>query len=93
LLVATPAYCQTAICGPVLDLLLAEHTKRADFVMVHAEVYTDDTISTPAPAVTAYHLNFEPCLFVANAKGAITARLDSIWDASELTAALDTAST
>ena len=91
-LIATPAYCQTAICGPVLDLLLAEHTKRSDFVMVHAEVYTDDTIETPAPAVTAYHLNFEPCLFVANTKGVITARLDSIWDASELTAALDTAS-
>ncbi len=90
-LIGTPAYCQTGICGPVLDLLLAEHLKRSDFTMVHAEVYTDDTINTPAPAVTAYHLNFEPCLFIANAKGVITARLDSIWDAEELSAALATA--
>ena len=41
--------------------------------------------------MTSYHMNFEPCLFVANAKGVLTARLDSIWDAGELSTALDTA--
>jgi hypothetical protein len=90
-LIGTPAYCQTGICGPVLDLLLAESKLRPNFSMVHAEVYTDDTINTPSPAVTNYHMSFEPCLFVANAKGVMTARLDSIWDAGELSKALDTA--
>jgi hypothetical protein len=90
-LIGTPAYCQTGICGPVLDLLLAASKQRPNFTMVHAEVYTDDTISTPSPAVTSYHMSFEPCLFVANAKGVLTARLDSIWDAGELSKALDTA--
>ena len=44
-----------------------------------------------APAVTAYHLNFEPRLFIADAKGTLVARLDSIYDAQELKAALDLA--
>jgi len=88
-LIGTPAYCQTAVCGPVLDLLLAQQPNRPDFTMVHSEVYTDDTIENVAPAVTAYHLNFEPALFIANAKGVLVARLDSIYDTQELTAALD----
>jgi hypothetical protein len=90
-LIGTPAYCQTAICGPVLDLLLTEHANRPDFTMVHAEVYTDSTIETVAPAVTAYHMSFEPALFIADAKGTLVARLDSIYDAQELKAALDLA--
>ena len=92
-LIGTPAYCKTAVCGPVLDLLLAEQPKRPDFTMVHAEVYTDDTLEAIAPAVTAYHLNFEPALFVANDQGVLVARLDSIYDTRELTAALDLAVT
>ena len=92
-LIGTPAYCKTAVCGPVLDLLLAEKEGRADFAMIHAEVYTDDTIETVAPAVTAYQLNFEPVLFVADSAGLVVARLDSVWDAQELSAALDLATT
>jgi hypothetical protein len=46
-----------------------------------------------APAVTAYSLNFEPVLFVADATGTLVARLDSIWDESELNTALDLAGT
>jgi hypothetical protein len=90
-LIGTPAYCQTAVCGPVLDLLLDERAHRPEMTMVHAEVYTDSTIETVAPAVTAYHMNFEPALFVADAKGTLVARLDSIYDTQELKAALDLA--
>ena len=90
-LIGTPAYCKTAVCGPVLDLLLAEQPKRPDITMVHAEIYTDDTLESIAPAVTAYHMNFEPALFVADDQGILVARLDSIYDTRELTAALDLA--
>jgi hypothetical protein len=92
-LIGTPAYCKTAVCGPVLDLLLDQRASRPDLAMVHAEVYTDDTIEVVAPAVTAYSLNFEPVLFVADATGTLVARLDSIWDESELNTALDLAGT
>ena len=90
-LIGTPAYCETGVCGPVLDLLLAEQKKRSDFVMVHSEIYTDSTLQSVAPAVTAYHMNFEPALFVANSNGELVERLDSIYDAAELSAALDLA--
>jgi hypothetical protein len=90
-LIGTPAYCSTAICGPVLELLLDQKAKRKDFSMVHAEVYTDDTLESISPAVTAYHMTFEPSLFVADAQSTIVARLDSIWDTEELNAALDLA--
>jgi hypothetical protein len=91
-LIGTPAFCQTGVCGPVLDLLLAEHVKRSDYVMVHSEVYTDTTVQNVAPAVTAYHMNFEPSLFIADSKGMLVERLDSIYDSVELAAALDRAS-
>jgi hypothetical protein len=92
-LVGTPAHCKTAVCGPVLDLLLAEREVRGDAIsMVHAEIYTDDTITTVAPAVGAYNLDFEPVLFVADSSGTLVERLDAIWDGAELQAALDAAS-
>ena len=49
------------------------------------------SVRAVSPAVTAYHMTFEPSLFVADASGTIVARLDSIWDTVELTAALDLA--
>jgi hypothetical protein len=91
-LIGTPAFCQTGVCGPVLDLLLAEHVKRSDYVMVHSEVYTDTTVQNVAPAVTAYHMSFEPSLFIADSQGVLVERLDSIYDSKELAAALDRAS-
>ncbi len=84
-LIGTPAHCQTAFCGPILDLLLDLREEFADRVeFVHAEVYTDDTISTPAPAITAYQLDFEPLLYVADAGGTITTRLDAAFDQAEM---------
>lgn len=88
-LIGTPAYCQVGICGPVLDLLLAAHDRLGDkVVMVHSEVYTDDTIKVVAPAVLAYQLDYEPSLFLADATGKIVDRLDAVWDKSEQDAAL-----
>ena len=89
-IIGTPAFCQTASCAPALNFLLAEHDRRGDSMpMVHAEVYTDTTATTTTPAVNSYHLPFEPVLFVTDANGVIVERLDSIWDAAELSTALD----
>src|SRR5215213_1781477 len=60
-LIGTPAFCQTGVCAPILDNLLAAHTGLGDKVtMVHAEVYTDNTATTTTPAVQAYNMSFEP---------------------------------
>ena len=88
-LISTPQFCQTAICGPVLDLLIARQEQYADTVaFVHAEVYTDSTAKTPAPAVQAYGLTWEPSLFLAMPDGTIASRLDYTYDAVELDRAL-----
>jgi hypothetical protein len=92
-LVSTPAYCQVAICGPVLDLLVeADPTGLA---AIHVEVFpngSDDDPGTASPILTDdLRLDFEPVLYVVGADGAVTARLDSIYDSAELASALATA--
>ena len=86
LMVATPAYCQTAICGPTLDVLL--DNRRPGITYIHAEVWKDTTLSEPAPLLDAYGIDYEPVLFVVRADGTIAERLDVIFDADDLAAAL-----
>ena len=96
LIIATPAYCQTAICGPVLDVVLSQQDAFPDVAMVHAEVYKNpeavDNIADAelAPIIDAYSLTYEPALFLANSDGTIAARLDTIFDESEVAEALQT---
>jgi hypothetical protein len=87
-LISTPKYCQVAICGPVLDVLLSRQTAYPGVRMIHAEVWTDDTTSTLAPAVQAFSITYEPVLFLADSAGRIQSRLDSIYDSTELDVAL-----
>lgn len=94
LLVSTPMFCQTGVCGPVLDMLLELRAEFGGISFAHAEVYNDPVNGgDPAAAgvtetVTTYGLSFEPSLFVARADGTISARLDNIFDRGELRAAL-----
>lgn len=93
-LISTPAYCQTGICGPVLDLLI-EAAADTDLEVIHVEVYTQSTAGATGPVsplvTDTFGLEYEPALFVADATGMITARLDNIYDGPELTEALATA--
>lgn len=94
--IATPGFCQTAICGPVVDLLIDTAGGRDDLHVIHAEVYVDphndDGFATGTPTFTeiidAYALPFEPVLFVAAPDGTILRRLDAVYDGSELADAL-----
>ena len=90
-LVGTPAHCQTAICGPVLDLLIAAAPGFPQFSFVHAEVYADEAAKEIAPAVAQLGLQFEPLLFVVGADGIVQRRLDVIYDRNELEMALSAA--
>jgi hypothetical protein len=84
-LVGTPAHCSTGTCAPALDALIAARERIGDaFTFIHAEVYSDANATTIAPAVNAVSMNFEPALFVTDASGVITARLDAVFDAVEL---------
>ena len=89
-LFATPALCQSAYCGPVLDELLdltASYKDRIDFV--HVEIYRSDTGAEVAPTVEAWGLPSEPWLYAIDASGTIAERLDSAFGGDEMTAMLD----
>ena len=84
-MVGTPAHCQTGVCGPVLEQMIELAADLGDStVFVHADVYADVAATTPAPAVTAAKLTFEPTVFVTEASGLIVDRLDAVWDSSEI---------
>jgi len=92
-LISTPLYCQVAICGPVLDVLLAAASQFPQIKMLHAEVYPSNAAAQPGvqqrtPVMEAYNLFFEPVLFLAQADGTIVKRVDTIFDAVELNDAL-----
>lgn len=90
LLVATPAFCQITICGPVLDVLLDVVGNHPGVRFLHAEVYADPAkdLETYAPAVSSLGMHFEPCLILVGADGRVVDRIDTIYDRTELDARL-----
>jgi hypothetical protein len=94
-LIATPGFCQTEACGPVVDLLI-DLDPTADANVVHSEVFNEPgrineiglSQELLGPAVTTYKMDFEPSFIVADAAGLVTARLDYAFDRDEMAAAL-----
>jgi hypothetical protein len=92
-LIATPQFCQQAICGPVLDVLLGQKDAFPGIKMLHSEVYPTVAAAQPnalkvTDVVNAYGLTFEPALYLSDASGTIVNRLDTIFDEVELHDAL-----
>lgn len=93
-LISTPQFCQQAICGPVLDVLLAQKDKFPGVKMLHSEVYPTVADAQAGgngkldPVVSAYGLTFEPALYLAAKDGTIVERIDTIFDGVELRDAL-----
>ena len=89
-LVGTPAYCSTGTCTPALDGVLNVREEIGDAVTcVPAEIYTDATLSTVAPAVTALNMTYEPALFVIDDDGVLVDRLDAVFDEVEVRESLE----
>lgn len=97
LLVGTPAYCQTGVCGPMLEQLIAAAPGHPTVTIIHAEVYAnprevDGNLADPAirtaPVTEAMRLDFEPVLFVVGSDGIVSDRLDNVYDTAELERAL-----
>jgi hypothetical protein len=89
-LIGTPAHCQFGTCAPGMESLITASKRLGDqLVVVHAEVYTDDSATVATPAVEAYNLAFEPTVFLVDRTGTIVQRLDAAWDQSELDEELD----
>ena len=90
LLFATPALCQSRVCGPVTDE--AEQVKKefGDRVaFIHQEVYNNNRIQDgPRPQMTAYGLQTEPWLFVIDRTGKVSSVLQGPFSVQELEAAV-----
>ncbi|MEY2399154.1 MAG: hypothetical protein QOJ00_2328 [Actinomycetota bacterium] len=88
-LLATPALCQSATCGPVLDILLNEAGnigERAN--LVHVEVYKDTSGKTLSPAFAAFQTESEPVCYFVDKSGVIVDRFNGPFDATEARAAI-----
>lgn len=93
---ATPAYCQTAACGPQVDVikgLKEQYRGRVNFI--HVEVYDnpreiqgDLSRGRLSPTVTEWNLRSEPWTFIVDAEGLIASKFEGFATREELEAAL-----
>jgi hypothetical protein len=94
LLFATPALCVSRVCGPVVDV--AEQVKSEvgeDAAFIHSEVFNDnDPNAGILPQLRAYGLETEPWLFVLDAEGRVSTRIEGAFSVEELRDAVEKAS-
>jgi hypothetical protein len=87
LLFATPQFCISRVCGPVVDV--AEQVKQLygdKVAFIHMEIYQDNDPNKPTrPQVRAFHLPSEPWLFAIGRNGKIEDEIDGAFGVEELT--------
>jgi hypothetical protein len=90
LLFATPALCQSRVCGPVVDVteqVKRDHDDEAAFI--HMEIYNENLANKGLrEQVKAFGLPTEPWLFVIDEDGKIDTRIEGAFGGSELEQAL-----
>lgn len=91
LVFATPKFCNSRTCGPVVDVARAVQRRFADHGVrfIHVEVYTDNN---PAQGFNRWfrewRLPSEPWVFLVGRDGRIRARFEGSVSAAELSAAV-----
>jgi hypothetical protein len=90
LVFATPALCQTRVCGPVVDVaqqVADKYGDKADFI--HMEVYNDnDPNKGIRPQLGAFGLESEPWTFLIDRDGVVRDRIEGAYGVSELEQAM-----
>lgn len=73
LLFASPKFCQSRVCGPVVDVAeQAKHEFGNKAAFIHMEIYNDNNPAQhPRPQVRAFHLPSEPWLFTIDRHGIV----------------------
>lgn len=96
LMIATPGFCQTDVCGPSVEFLIDAVGDRTDLNVIHAEVWRNyqadiDAGDFPkvAPLAEAWQLEFEPSIFVTDASGTIVGAKHFAFDRGETEDLLD----
>jgi len=91
LLFATPQFCQSRVCGPVVDV--AEQVKEAygeEAEFIHMEIFNDnDPGKDVRPQVRAFRLPTEPWLFAIDREGTIRTAIEGAFGVERLTRAVE----
>jgi hypothetical protein len=86
---ATPKFCTSRTCGPVVDVMQAVRQRFRSVRFIHVEIYTDNN---PAQGenrwVKEWRLPSEPWVFVVGRDGRIKARFEASVSVAELAAAV-----
>ena len=93
---ATPAFCTSAACGPMMNQVKDMAGAYPDVNWVHVEVYQGfneadfaPDVDHLVPAVTEFGLPSEPWIFVMDEQGVVSARLEGVLAPGELEELLD----
>jgi hypothetical protein len=99
---ATPAFCQSRVCGPTLETVKKVKAAEPGVTFINVEpyelVWKDGSLQpvldtngqlSPVPAVDAYGLLVEPWIFVVDRDGIVRGSFEAVVSAKELTAAVD----
>jgi hypothetical protein len=93
LLFATPQFCQSRVCGPVVDV--AEQAKQEfgdKAAFIHMEIYNEnDPGKNVRPQVRAFHLPSEPWLFTIDRKGVVSSVVEGAFGKELLDASVQKA--
>lgn len=90
---ATPAFCQTAVCGPTMDVVKTVADGFQDLDIVHVEIFENIDSGgagelLEVPAVIEWGLPSEPWIYVTDPTGRIAARFEGAVSVTELAEAL-----
>lgn len=92
---ATPAFCQSRFCGPIIEGAVApvwyEYQDQANFI--HIEPFDLEEARTngrlvPVPQMEEWQLQTEPWIFVLDGQGRVVAKFEGIADSTEVRNAL-----
>jgi len=100
---ATPAFCQSGLCGPTVELVKSvarEYEEELEFVNVEPyqlhvtenglqPLLDEDGQLQPVPAALDYGIPAEPYLFVVDAAGNVFAKFEVVVGGDELRAAIE----
>lgn len=93
LLFATPQFCESRVCGPVVDV--AEQVKEEDgdkAAFIHMEIWKDNEPGTVVrPQVRAFNLPNEPWMFAIDREGRVSSILQGAFGPEALSAAVQKA--
>ncbi len=97
LVFASPAWCVSETCGPLLDQIKALRPDYEGVDFVHVEVYDDIAVASVdelvrVPAVIEWGLPAEPWVFVMDAAGVVRGSFEGAASDDELRAAIEAVS-